>query len=124
MKLANVLKMTCTVFAVAFACQAYAQASGAADATATPATPAAPAPSAKKTVRTANHRLALAVRHALSRTKGLDVARVVVLARSGKISLNGSMPTQDQVDKAADVAKNVAGVSSVNNQLTAGTVNP
>ncbi len=27
MKLANVLKMTCTVFAVAFACQAYAQAS-------------------------------------------------------------------------------------------------
>jgi len=121
MKLANVLKMTCTVFAVAFACQAYAQASGAADAT---ATPASPAPSAKKTVRTANHRLALAVRHALSRTKGLDVARVVVLARSGKISLNGSMPTQDQVDKAADVAKNVAGVSSVNNQLTAGTVNP
>ncbi|WP_158905775.1 BON domain-containing protein [Burkholderia sp. L27(2015)] len=118
MKLANVLKMTCTVFAVAFACQAYAQASGAADATATPT------PSAKKTVRTANHRLALAVRHALSRTKGLDVARVVVLARSGKISLNGSMPTQDQVDKTTDVAKGVPGVISVNNQLTAGTVNP
>jgi hyperosmotically inducible protein len=118
MKLANVLKMTCTVFAVAFACQAYAQASGAADST------ASPAPSAKKTVRTANHRQALAVRHALSRTKGLDVARVVVLARSGKISLTGSMPTQDQVDKAADVAKGVPGVSSVNNQLTAGIVNP
>jgi hyperosmotically inducible protein len=118
MKLANVLKMTCTVFAVAFACQAYAQASGAADST------TSPAPSAKKTVRTANHQLALAVRHALSRTKGLDVARVVVLARSGKISLTGSMPTQDQVDKAADIAKGVAGVSSVNNQLTAGTVNP
>jgi hyperosmotically inducible protein len=118
MKLVNVLKMTCTVFAVAFACQAYAQASGAADASATPA------PSAKKTVRTANHRLALAVRHALSRTKDLDVARVVVLARSGKISLNGSMPTQNQVDKATDVAKGVPGVISVNNQLTAGTVNP
>jgi hyperosmotically inducible protein len=118
MKLANVLKMTCTVFAVAFACQAYAQASGAVDAT------ASPAPSAKKTVRSANHRLALAVRHALSRTKGLDVARVVVLARSGKISLTGSMPTQDQVDKAASVAKDVPGVSLVNNQLTAGTVNP
>jgi len=118
MKLANVLKMTCTVFAVAFACQAYAQASGAADAT------ASSAPSTKKAVRTANHKLALAVRHALSRTKGLDVARVVVLARSGKISLTGSMPTQDQVDKAAEVAKGVPGVTSVNNQLTAGTTNP
>jgi hyperosmotically inducible protein len=120
MKLANVLKMTCTVLAVAFACQAYAQASGSGAADST----ASPAPSAKKTVRTANHRLALAVRHALSRTKGLDVARVVVLARSGKISLTGSVSSQDQVDKAADVAKNVPGVISVNNQLTAGIVNP
>jgi osmotically-inducible protein OsmY len=34
------------------------------------------------------------------------------------------MPTQDQVDKATDVAKGVVGVASVSNQLTAGTVNP
>jgi hyperosmotically inducible protein len=118
MKFANVLKMTCTVFAVAFACQAYAQASGSGAADST----MSPAPTTKKSARTANHRLASAVRHALDRTKGLDSAGVEIIARSGKVSLTGSMPTQDQVDKAASVAKNVAGVTSVNNELTVGTL--
>jgi hyperosmotically inducible periplasmic protein len=87
---------------------AYAQTS---DAT---ATPSAAAPSSKQ----ANRALQKSVRHTLARTKGLDVGNIIVRARSGAVTLEGTVPELAQGDIATKAAQGVAGVTSVKNALT------
>ncbi|CAN0627021.1 hyperosmotically inducible periplasmic protein [Burkholderia multivorans] len=103
----------------------FAQAASAPDAQ---AAQAASAPSAKakraehrqqsKAQHAANWKLEKAVRSALTHTKGLDSSHTVVLAKGGKITLEGTVPTQDQIKIAGDAATAVSGVASVNNLLT------
>jgi hyperosmotically inducible periplasmic protein len=75
------------------------------------------APTSKKAARTRNHHLESAVRHALSHTKNLDSAGITVVARGGVVTLDGTVPANDQVQTAADAAGGVSGVSSVTNNL-------
>lgn len=78
-------------------------------------------PSAKQTAKaakSADRALARKVRAALSKSKDISVANITVRAKSGAVTLQGSVPEQPQVDKASQVAQNVAGVSSVKNALT------
>ena len=74
------------------------------------------APSAKE-VRAANRILRKAVLRSLSRTKGLNVDRIVVVAKGGSILLEGYVPERDQIDLATSTAQDVPGVTEVTNRL-------
>jgi hyperosmotically inducible periplasmic protein len=113
-KTVNLLKALGIALCVATASSAYAQASDAMT-----AAPAA-APSAKS-VKSTDRKLGLTVRKALAKAQGFDVSNVFVRARGGAVTLSGSVPDGAQIPQAAEVAKNVAGVKSVNNKLTLGT---
>jgi hyperosmotically inducible protein len=87
---------------------AYAQASDAM------AAPSAAAPSSKQ----ANRALQKSVRRALAKAKGLDVSNILVRARGGAVTLEGTVPELQQGDIATQTAQGVAGVTSVKNALT------
>jgi hyperosmotically inducible periplasmic protein len=93
---------------------AYAQtASEPADTTMSPA-----APPAAKSATKSDRALARAVRRALSRAQGFNVSGVFVRARSGAVTLSGTVRTGDQIRQAEDVTRTVQGVTSVTNKLT------
>lgn len=71
-----------------------------------------------RAARLANRKLAREVRAALVRDPHISVANVVVVARDGAVTLEGSVPEAPQIDRATQVATGVAGVSSVKNALT------
>ena len=77
---------------------------------------AASAPTAKE-VRAANRKLRKAVLLALSKTKGLNVDRIVVVAKGGSIFLEGYVTEVNQIDVATSVAQGVPGVTAVSNTL-------
>jgi hyperosmotically inducible protein len=91
---------------------AYAQASDA-DMTAQPS-----AKQTAKASKAADRALGRKVRSALAKAKGLSVSNITVRARSGAVTLQGSVPEQPQVDIATQTAQGVAGVTSVKNALT------
>ena len=109
MKSVDFLKALGGVVAMVIACHSYAQASDSTGSTA----PAASAQSSKK----ANSQLGRKVRSALAKTQGLDVSAIAVRARGGAITLTGTAPDNDQIQKAGEVAKGVAGVTSVSNKI-------
>ncbi|MGF6899726.1 BON domain-containing protein [Paraburkholderia sp. GAS348] len=78
----------------------------------------APAAPTAKSVGAENRALRKKVRTALAKAGGIDVANLTVRARSGAVSLVGTVPDASQIDQAATVAKSVAGVTSVDNHLT------
>jgi hyperosmotically inducible periplasmic protein len=123
MKAIQVFKLAAGAMLVAGSLHVYAQ-----DAS-EPAAPASgPTPQARqqfqqsraqyRAARAANRALARKVRGALARDKVVSVANIIVRAKDGAISLQGTVPTQPQVDRAAEVAKGVAGVTSVDNHLS------
>lgn len=115
MKVVDIIKTMGGVVAIAVACNAFAQSS---DTQATaPAASAATSPKAeKKAARKVNRKLGLDVRRALDKA-GIDVSSISVRANKGAVTLTGSVPSADQIDKAGEAAKSVAGVTSVNNKL-------
>jgi hypothetical protein len=123
MKVGDIIKTVGGVVAIVAACSAFAQSSDTA-ATA-PMASAAPAPMAseaanpkaeKKAASKVNRKLGLDVRRALDKS-GVDVSDISVRASNGVVTLAGSVPSGDQIDKAGEAAKGVAGVKSVNNKL-------
>lgn len=72
----------------------------------------------KKAIRKMDHKLSLNVRRALSKTQGMVVKNIFVRARSGAITLSGSVPDVALISKAAEVAAGVPGVTSVTNKLS------
>lgn len=111
MKAFQAIKVIGGALIVVASLNAYAQSSDAA------ADTTMAAPSAKST-KAANRALQRSVRKALSKTKNLSVANIVVRARSGAVTLEGSVPDQPQIDLATQAAQGVAGVTSVKNDLT------
>jgi hypothetical protein len=102
--------VTLTAAALTVTIPAYAQTD------ATP--PSAPtAPLTKRAVRKQNHQLEWKVRHALTKTKQLDSSNITILARSGKITLEGDAPDEQQIQLAGTAAAGVAGVTGVTNNL-------
>lgn len=108
----------CVASGVAGAASAYAQNADTTDTTTTGDT-AAPANNAKAT-RAADRKLGRDVRRALARAQGFDVSNVFVRARSGAVTLTGSVPDGGQIQQAADIARGVPGVKSVSNKITLG----
>jgi hyperosmotically inducible protein len=111
MKTVGFLKALGSVVAMVVACSVYAQNA--------PATDTASAAASVKAGKAANHELGRKVRHALTKTQGLDVSHIAVRARGGAVTLTGTVPDQGQADKAGEAAKGVEGVTSVTNKLTA-----
>ncbi|RKT26174.1 BON domain-containing protein [Paraburkholderia sp. RAU2J] len=108
MKSVGYLKTLGSVVAMVLACNVYAQSNDA------PSSAAATVKAGKR----ANNELGRKVRGALTKTQGLDVSNISVRARSGAVTLSGTVPDQGQIDAAGEAAKGVEGVKSVSNKLT------
>jgi osmotically-inducible protein OsmY len=116
MKAIHAIKLAGTALLICGSIQAYAQASDAA-----PATPASTTSSARqhyKSLKAANRALQRQVRSALVKDRSISMANVTIRARDGAVTLQGSVPLQDQSDRATEVAKSVPGVTSVRNALS------
>lgn len=70
-----------------------------------------------KNQRKANHKLSVDVRRALAKG-GIDTSSVVVQANAGALTLIGDVPDNTQIARAEQLARDVAGVTSVSNKLT------
>lgn len=79
---------------------------------------AASSKAARKQVRAENRALAKSVRQALAHTKGLVSSGINVIAKSGAVTLTGTVPDQPQISLAETTAQGVSGVTSVKNNLT------
>ncbi|SKC62539.1 BON domain-containing protein [Burkholderia sp. YR290] len=113
MKSVDFLKALGGVVAMVVACHAFAQAS---DSTSTGTTATAPAANSK-TAKQENRALGKKVRSALAKAQGLDVSNINVRARGGAVTLTGTAPDNNQIQQAGEVAKGVAGVTSVSNKI-------
>jgi osmotically-inducible protein OsmY len=108
------IKMIGGALVVLASLNAYAQN----DAASAAAAPEASAKQTAKQTRAADRALQRKVRGVLARTKGLTVGNITVRARSGAVTLAGSVPDAAQIDIATNAAQNVPGVTSVKNALT------
>jgi len=84
--------------------------------------PAQPAPASshstdRKAMKAADRTLARNVRKAIVKAGDVDISRVGVTAHSGKVTLSGAVPQEDQIALAAQHARAVAGVKNVSNWL-------
>jgi len=61
------------------------------------------------------------VNAALARDKDLSAIRIDVDTQNGVVTLTGPAPTASAKERASEVARQVQGVTSVNNQLTLST---
>ncbi|WP_250475066.1 BON domain-containing protein [Caballeronia sp. GAFFF1] len=78
---------------------------------------ASQAPTNRSVARKQNHQLESKVRHALAATKHLDSSGIVVVARGGKVTLDGDAPDDGQIQMAEDATTKVSGVSDVKNNI-------
>ena len=85
------------------------------DATGTPSA-SSDTPHTSKAVRQANRRLENRVRTALTKGK-IDARALTVLAKGGAVTLLGGTTDTTQIQRAGDIAKQVPGVTSVDNRL-------
>jgi hyperosmotically inducible periplasmic protein len=72
----------------------------------------------KASIRAANRALQIGVLRSFANTRGLDVSNIVVVARSGVVTLGGSVPDANQVELATAIARRVSGVSEVKSNLS------
>jgi hyperosmotically inducible protein len=91
---------------------AYAQSS---DATVAPNAMASSSATGK---HLSNRTLGKNVLRALEKTHGLSASNISVRARNGAVTLEGSVPDEEQSDLATRTAQGVSGVTSVKNTLT------
>ncbi|MFM0441380.1 BON domain-containing protein [Paraburkholderia strydomiana] len=75
----------------------------------------------RKAIRVENRHLAASVRKSLVKAGGIDTAHVSVLAKSGTITLAGTVPEVSQIDLAQQRARQVPGVTEVSNRLSLGS---
>jgi osmotically-inducible protein OsmY len=69
-------------------------------------------------VRKANRALRRKVYAAIVRHKEISAGDISVVAKGGAVTLNGTVVDASQIDKVADIAQGVPGVTSVTNRLT------
>jgi hyperosmotically inducible periplasmic protein len=58
------------------------------------------------------------VRAALSKDKSISPSAIIVRAKNGAVTLEGTVPDESQIERATDVAQHVQGVTSVKNALS------
>ncbi|WP_321935707.1 BON domain-containing protein [Paraburkholderia sp. J8-2] len=103
---------------VAASLHAHAQSSGAAPAVVASAGASTPVQAKAKA---ADRALRKRVLTALGKAKGLRASGVTVRVNNGAVTLQGWVPEQAQIERAADIAQSVPGVTAVKNELTLST---
>jgi hyperosmotically inducible periplasmic protein len=81
------------------------------------ATPAPTAAPTKHQIRHANFQLEKSVRKQLDKTLG-NTSGILIVARSGAVTLDGTVTDERQIAVAGQAAKTVPGVLSLRNNLT------
>ncbi|PYE20488.1 BON domain-containing protein [Paraburkholderia silvatlantica] len=76
---------------------------------------------AHNAAKAADRKLAANVRKAMTKKGDVRMANVVVLAKSGVVTLTGTVPEATQIAAAQQHAQDVEGVSQVVNRLTVRT---
>lgn len=117
MKIINSLRLAGVALALVSSVSAWSQSSDATATTDQSASPSASTPSSKSAARKANRALSKKVSQALQKG-GVNVVGINVIAKNGAITLAGHAEDATQIDKAAEIAKGVSGVTSVKNVLT------
>nr|WP_241021595.1 BON domain-containing protein [Burkholderia sp. Ac-20353] len=97
--------------------QASAPVGASANASGGAAAPASGGMSAKS-VRQANRALRRKIYAALALHKEIDAGSISVTAKGGAVTLNGTVTEASQIETVGNVAKSVAGVTSVTNKVT------
>jgi hyperosmotically inducible periplasmic protein len=69
-------------------------------------------------MRAADQKLSRDVRKAIAKDGEVDTSRLGVVACTGKVTLVGSMPENDQIDFATQRAQSVTGVTNVASRLS------
>ncbi|MFM0172100.1 BON domain-containing protein [Paraburkholderia sediminicola] len=72
----------------------------------------------RKLVKKSDRALERQVRRALSKAQGINPSNVYVRARSGAVTLSGTVRNSDQIARVEQIAANVPGVASVSNRLS------
>jgi osmotically-inducible protein OsmY len=116
MKAVNMIRQASAILTVIVAYNAYGQASDTGAMTQAPTA----APTTSNSTKAGNRQLEKDVRRALSKTKGIDVSGITVLAKGGAVTLVGKVPDSGQAELATQAAKRVAGVTTVTNKLGIG----
>jgi osmotically-inducible protein OsmY len=114
MKTLKALSLTIGAVIVATSTTVWAgePASAPAESTTTASAPMTPAQQ-----RTANRALRKQVYAAIGQHKEISAGNISVTAKAGAITLGGTVSEASQVDKVAEIAKGVPGVTSVTNKL-------
>ncbi|CAE6738965.1 hypothetical protein R69927_00815 [Paraburkholderia domus] len=73
---------------------------------------------ASATGRKANRALRRQVYNTIAKHKEISAGNISVAAKDGAVTLNGTVTDASQVDKVADIARSVPGVTSVTNKLS------
>ena len=71
-----------------------------------------------KAARQANRALRRKVYAALAKHKEIDAGDISITAKGGAVLITGTVPDASQINTVAEVAKGVAGVTSVTSKLT------
>ncbi|MDR5760850.1 BON domain-containing protein [Caballeronia sp. LZ035] len=77
----------------------------------------APAPTSKKAARKQNHQLETKVRHTLGSSKEIDTSGIMIVARGGSVTLDGTATDDAQIQLAGTTTAKVPGVTRVTNNL-------
>ncbi|CAM2162479.1 hyperosmotically inducible periplasmic protein [Paraburkholderia sacchari] len=112
--------MTTQIFSVAL-CALLAAASLSASAQSETSAPSSTAVVASGTAAPAipgNTKLRRAVYAAIAKHKEIHGGSIGVTARNGAVTLNGTVTDAEQIEKVAEIARSVPGVTSVTNKLT------
>jgi hyperosmotically inducible protein len=117
MKSIQAFQMAVGVLIVSASITALSQPSAPASATAT-ASSASSGSAAPVTGRKANRALRRQVYSAIVKQKDISAGNISVIAKDGAVTLNGTVTDASQVDRVAEIAKGVPGVTSVTNKLT------
>lgn len=116
MKPSNTFKLIGSAFMVVVSINAWPQSNESA-ATPTQSSTALTGGGSAKAIRQANRALSKKVLRALVKG-GVQTNGISVIAKGGAVALAGSVPDSTQVSEASEIAKEVPGVTSVNNSLT------
>ena len=71
-----------------------------------------------KATRQANRALRRKVYAALAKHKEIDAGDISITAKGGAVLITGTVPEMSQINTVTEVAKSVAGVTSVTSKLT------
>lgn len=117
MKKTQLVALVIATLAAAASTSAWSQNAPSAPAGTQAASAEAPA-AAAPTGRQADRALRRKVYAAIGKDKSINAGNISVRAKNGAVSLSGTVAETAQVGKVEEIAKSVAGVTSVTNKLT------